>query len=261
MLHRKVLFTFFVLCTAAVAAPAVEQLDVFTSGQNGDLTWSAQQVVGDAADNTCGNPCPVLDESTGTLWLLRPHPLGTDGEREIAARMAQGTGTVWISNSTDHGKARKVGAPIRPKVNMCQVAELFDGRGTLMMNMRSNHGRTVHAHAPSTAGGATRSEITAADRLAEPVCQASLIRHETKPGAGGHLISPTPAAQSRLQLTVKTSGDDGMTLREQAVLAPGRSAYSTLVPLAPDTVGSLYENGEKRAYGRITFVCIALPAP
>lgn len=52
---------------------------------DGGKTWSASQVVWDDADNTCGNPCPVLDESTGTLWLLLTHNLGVDRERDIAA--------------------------------------------------------------------------------------------------------------------------------------------------------------------------------
>ena len=136
-----------VLFSALSAAPAVEQFDVFTSGQDGyhtyripavirarngtllafcegrksgggdsgdiDLllkrstdggrTWSGAQVVWDDETNTCGNPCPVLDESTGTLWLLLTHNIGTDRERDIAARTAKGTRTVWVANSKDHG--------------------------------------------------------------------------------------------------------------------------------------------------------------
>ena len=36
---------------------------------DGGRTWSAQQVLWDDADNTCGNPCPVLDATTaGCLY-------------------------------------------------------------------------------------------------------------------------------------------------------------------------------------------------
>src|SRR4051812_30297441 len=34
---------------------------------DGGKTWSAIQVVWDDADNTCGNPCPVVDQKTGTI--------------------------------------------------------------------------------------------------------------------------------------------------------------------------------------------------
>src|SRR5438874_3788997 len=46
-------------------------------------TWGRAQVVWDDADNTCGNPCPVVDAKTGTIWLLMTHNRGTDTEAKI----------------------------------------------------------------------------------------------------------------------------------------------------------------------------------
>ena len=66
-------------------------------------TWSAQSVVWDDADNTCGNPCPVVDQRTGTIWLLATHNLGTDKESEIIPKKSKGTRTVWVLRSDDHG--------------------------------------------------------------------------------------------------------------------------------------------------------------
>jgi len=37
---------------------------------DGGRTWEPQQVVVSDGDRTCGNPCPVVDEQTGTVWLL-----------------------------------------------------------------------------------------------------------------------------------------------------------------------------------------------
>ena len=303
---------------------------VLKRSTDGGATWGPMTVVWDDGDNTCGNPCPVLDESTGTLWLLLTHNLGSDRERDIAARTAKGTRTVWVSSSRDHGvtwakpveitsttkdpawtwyatgpgngiqikhgphagrlvipcdhnyddpvekkhlsgshaiysddhgQTWKLGAPIQPRVNECQVAELFDGRGTLLMNMRSNHGRNRRAHATSTDGGATWSPLVDAEALIEPVCQASLIRHEPKAGSAGVLVFSNPAAKTRVQLTVRTSADGGANWREVVQLHAGPSAYSSLVSLGADTVGCLYENGEKRAYERITFALVPLGAP
>ncbi len=356
-----------VFATCTFAAPPVEQVNVFTSGEGGyhtyripaviqaangtllafcegrktaggdsgdiDLllkrstdggrTWSAAQVVWDDAANTCGNPCPVLDETTGTLWLLLTHNLGVDRERDIAARTGKGTRTVWVAHSKDHGatwtqpteitsttkdpswtwyatgpgvgiqvkqgahkgrlvipcdhnyddtatgkhlsgshtifsddhgKTWQLGGLIRPKVNECQVAELFDGRGTLLMNMRSNHGRNVRAHSLSIDGGTTWTDPTDAASLIEPVCQASLIRHES----AQRLLFSNPAAKTRVQMTVRSSADNGKTWNDVIVLHPGPAAYSNLIALGPKAAGCLYERGEKRAYEQITFARFSL---
>jgi sialidase-1 len=358
---RHLTALFFLLVAPLVAAPGFEQVDVFTSGQDGyhtyripaviraqngallafcegrksaggdsgniDLvlkrstdggrTWGPQQVIWDDADNTCGNPCPVLDASTGTLWLLLTHNLGADHEKQIAARTAKGTRTVWLAHSTDHGvtwtkpveitsttkdpswtwyatgpgvgiqiksgphasrlvipcdhnyddptlkkhvsgshaiysddhgKTWQLGGTIRPIVNECQVVELADGRGTLLMNMRSNSGRNVRAQATSADGGVTWTAPVDAPPLVEPVCQASILRHES-----GLLLFSNPAAKTRVNLLVRASADDGKTWRDLAALHAGPSAYSNLVSLSATEAGCLYERGEKRPYEKITF--------
>ncbi len=67
-------------------------------------TWSEAQVVWDDGPNTCGNPCPVVDETTGTIWLLLTHNPGDTSEAQIKQRKAGATRTVWLSRSTDDGK-------------------------------------------------------------------------------------------------------------------------------------------------------------
>lgn len=66
-------------------------------------TWSRQQIVWDDGPNTCGNPCPVVDEDTGIIWLLMTHNLGVDDESEIVAGTSKGTRTLWITHSSDDG--------------------------------------------------------------------------------------------------------------------------------------------------------------
>ena len=66
-------------------------------------TWSNLQLIWDDGANTCGNPCPVLDEKTGTIWLTMTHNDGRDKEHDIKARTATSTRTVWVSRSDDEG--------------------------------------------------------------------------------------------------------------------------------------------------------------
>ena len=70
---------------------------------DGGRSWQAQQTVWNDGTNTCGNPCPVLDPDTGTLWLLMTWNRGEDHESEIIARRSRDTRRVFLSRSTDEG--------------------------------------------------------------------------------------------------------------------------------------------------------------
>jgi sialidase-1 len=66
-------------------------------------TWSEQQVIWDDGDNVCGNPCPVVDEETGVIWLLLTWNLGSDKESEIIKQESEDTRRIFISYSEDDG--------------------------------------------------------------------------------------------------------------------------------------------------------------
>jgi sialidase-1 len=110
-------------------------------------------------------------------------------------------------------------------------------------------GRSVRAQSRSTDGGLTWSPAQDAPALVEPVCQASLVRHD----AAKLLLFSNPAAKTRVNLTVRASDDNALTWRQVAVLHAGPSAYSCLVALDANTAGCLYERGDQRAYEKITF--------
>jgi sialidase-1 len=67
-------------------------------------TWQPMQVVVDDGPNTIGNPCPVVDRETGTIWLPLTRNLGEDREGAILKRTAKGSREVWITRSTDDGQ-------------------------------------------------------------------------------------------------------------------------------------------------------------
>ena len=71
---------------------------------DGGLTWGALQVVQDYGNNTAGNPVPILDATTGDLVLLTTRNLGQDTLTEIQNGTSDGTRTVWVQRSTDHGQ-------------------------------------------------------------------------------------------------------------------------------------------------------------
>ena len=66
-------------------------------------TWSEPLVIWDDDHNTCGNPCPVVDQHTGTIWLLMTWNLGSDHERDIMAGKSEDVRHVFVTHSTDDG--------------------------------------------------------------------------------------------------------------------------------------------------------------
>ena len=71
---------------------------------DGGRTWSPQQVVWDNGANTCGNPCPVQDRQTGTIWLLLTWNDGRDKESAIKKNEAHDTRRVFVAHSKDEGQ-------------------------------------------------------------------------------------------------------------------------------------------------------------
>ncbi len=58
---------------------------------DGGKTWSPQEIVWDDANHTIGNPCPVVDRTTGTVWL----PFCRDN-REVFVTQSTDDGKTWV---------------------------------------------------------------------------------------------------------------------------------------------------------------------
>jgi sialidase-1 len=285
---------------------------VLRRSRDGGKTWLPLQVVAAGGGDTVGNPCAVVERSTGTVWLLLTHNLGTDTEKTIRDGTGKGTRRVWVTSSADEGatwsrpadvtrhvkdpkwtwyatgpgvgvqltggrlvvpcdhteaktkvsrshviysddrgSTWKLGGVLGEKTNECQLVERRDG--SLLINMRSYHGRNRRAVAASTDGGLSWSPVRLDEALIEPVCQAGLIRLGPARGAGpDRLLFSNPASVKREKMTVRLSSDGGRTWAAARRLYEGPSAYSSLAELPGGEVGCLYECGKWSAYERIT---------
>lgn len=67
------------------------------------LTWQPLQKIADLGDDTLGNPCPVVDRETGTIWLPFTRSPGKFSEAQIVAGQSNGPTTVWVTRSDDDG--------------------------------------------------------------------------------------------------------------------------------------------------------------
>lgn len=283
---------------------------------DGGKTWAKPHVVAADGGNTVGNPCPVVERATGTIWLLLTHNLGKDTEKAIRAGTAKGTRSVWLTRSTDEGatwakpvditrdvkgpkwtwyatgpgvgvqlasgrlvipcdhtEAKtltnrshviysddkgatwKLGGALGEKTNECQL--VARGDGSLLLNMRSYHGKNRRAVATSKDGGLTWSDVTLDEALIEPVCQASLISLRADKGGKDRLLFSNPASTRREKMTVRLSEDGGRTWPASRVLYAGPAAYSCLAVLPGGDIGCLYERGQKSPYETITLARFA----
>jgi N-acetylneuraminic acid mutarotase len=293
--------------------------------RDGGRTWSAQQVVWTDAENTCGNPAPIVDRDTGTIWLLMTWNLGTEGEKKINAGTSTQTRRVYITSSHDDGitwaKPREITGEVKKAdwrwyatgpVNGIQLERgKFKGRlvipanhteldadgktitcsqiiysddhgatwhlggvedkftnestvveradGSLLHNMRSNHGKNHRAVADSEDSGMTWSPVRSDPALIEPVCQGCILR-DTWPtnGTKSRILFSNPASLKRENMTVRVSYDEGATWPVSQVLHAGPSAYSDLTVLPDGNIACLYESGDVKPYEKIVFARFSL---
>ena len=117
-------------------------------------------------------------------------------------------------------------ALLAPNMTECAMAEL--GNGSVLVNFRANHlDRCLcRAQMRSDDGGATWGALAYVPDLIEPVCSAGLLERSS-----GLLFSNPASTSRRVNMTVRRSRDGGLTFPDSALIWPGGSAYSVLVPV------------------------------
>ena len=113
---------------------------VLKRSEDGGVSWSPLQVVGDNGPNTFGNPCPVVDRTTGTIWLLTTQNRGTDREKDIIAGTSQAGRSVAVLHSTDDGVTWSAPADITASVKRADWTWYATGPG---VGIQTGRGRLV----------------------------------------------------------------------------------------------------------------------
>ncbi len=156
--------------------------------------------------------------------------------------------------SDDHGKSwYLIDTPIKP-ADESKVVELSDG--SWMVNSRVNNMGMRYAHVSHDKGKTwqTQPEPT----LVDPGCNGSIIRYTSvKNGYKKDrlLFSNANAKDSRKNLTVRISYDEGKTWSEGKTIYPGEAAYSSLTVLKNGDIGVFFE---KDNYTENVFVSFSL---
>jgi len=76
---------------------------VLKRSTDGGKTWGKMQVVADHGPHVIGNPCPVVDRTTGTIWMPLTRNRGDEPEHLIKKGVSREPRTVWLTKSTDDG--------------------------------------------------------------------------------------------------------------------------------------------------------------
>ena len=78
---------------------------VLKRSEDNGKTWSDIIIVRDDGVNVCGNPSPVVDRKSGSIYLLSTWNLGGDTESEIINETSENTRRVFVLKSTDDGNS------------------------------------------------------------------------------------------------------------------------------------------------------------
>lgn len=160
---------------------------------------------------------------------------------------------ITLFASRDHGKTWNKLSDVTPG-DESKVVQLSDGN--LMVNSRISPGkRFVHR---SNDGGKTWQSV-ADTNLPDPRCNAAIIQYTAKQDgyAKNRLLFCNAASnQSRKNLAVRISYDDGETWSNGKVIDGGASAYSEITILQDGSLGVLYEPG----HSEVRFVRFTLDA-
>ncbi|MFT5142693.1 MAG: sialidase-1 [Rhodothermales bacterium] len=224
--------------------PDVYYLRVTRSQDNG-LTWSQpEDITGQIAKPEWHGDFKFITSGRGIQTR----------EGRLLHTMVNLDSGLHVFGSDDHGASWfLLDTPIVPG-NESKLVELADGR--LMINSRANGQglRFVHVSAD---GGLTWETRADAD-LVDPGCNASIIRYSSVADGDDRnrlLFANANSSESRENMTVRLSYDEGETWTAGKTIYEGGSAYSSMTVLPDGKIGLFFE---KDGYTENVFVGFSL---
>lgn len=122
---------------------------VMKRSEDGGITWSNLMIIRNDVGNVCGNPAPVVDQSTGMIYLLTTWNLGSDHESEIIHQTSKDTRRIFVVHSADDGLTWSVPDEITKSVKSpdwtwyatgpCHGIQLTKGRAQGRMIIPCDH--------------------------------------------------------------------------------------------------------------------------
>lgn len=210
---------------------------------DGGKSWNKIQTIWDDGPNTCGNPCAVVDQSDGTIWLLMTHNLGKDTEAQIVAGTGKGSRTVWITRSADDGSTWTRPSEITRDVKKPEWSwyatgpgvgiQTKSGRLVIPCDYKADNGRVRQSHVIYSDDHGKTWKLGG---VAGPNCNESQIVEL----ADGKLLLNMRTYRTNHRRLVATSNDGGLTftkpVEDQTLIEPVCQASMIRVPGDGDRV-------------------------
>lgn len=188
---------------------------------DGGKTWSPPHLVWSDGANTCGNPAPVVDQTTGIIWLLLTWNDGADKENAIAYRKARDTRRVFVTRSVDDGATWSQPKEITSSVKKPDWGWYATGPVNGIQLTRGPHpGRLVipanHSSLTTSTQVVTRSHVVFSDDHGQTWQIGGLEEEQTNEStlvelADGSLLHNMRSYFGKNRRAVATSQDAGLT--------------------------------------------------
>jgi sialidase-1 len=218
-------------------------LVVRRSSDNGQ-TWKELEVVADDGTDTLGNPCPVIDQKTGTLWLLMTVSPGELSEEQITEGAAKLGTRVLVTSSTDDGVTWATPRDITSEAKQPEWTwygtgpgvgiQLVSGRLFIPSYHAEPKTKTYRSHSlfSDDAGQAWQIGTSLGDHTSE---SAALQR------ADGSLYYSARTVIGKEQRSVGDSADQGKTFEKVGLDATLYDSHcqAALLALSPTTIKKL----------------------
>lgn len=161
---------------------------------------------------------------------------------------------LYLFASDNHGKNwYLIETPIKP-ADESQIIELTDG--SWMVNSRVNDLGYRYVHTSFDEGKTWRSKMDST--LIDPGCNASIIRYSSRDKSVYEnvlILTNLKSKNSRENLSIRISYDDGKNWSAGKTIYSGSSAYSSMTILLNGDIGILFERDD---YQENTFVILPL---
>jgi sialidase-1 len=117
---------------------------VVRRSEDGGKTWGDEIIVFDAGENVAGNPCPVVDQSTGRIWILLTWNSHKVHEAQMKAGFGIDSRRVFVTYSDDDGKTWAKAKEISRSAKLKTWSWYATGPGAGIQLQRGKHkGRLI----------------------------------------------------------------------------------------------------------------------